>query len=36
LDLAKILHDFAAAAWSKYGLDEKAQNLDTKFGSIMG
>ncbi|MFX1367323.1 MAG: hypothetical protein ACFFAY_01810 [Promethearchaeota archaeon] len=36
LDLAKTLYDSATTAWNKYGLDEKAQNFDAKFGGIMG
>ncbi|NHJ14032.1 MAG: hypothetical protein EAX95_10175 [Candidatus Thorarchaeota archaeon] len=36
LELAKTLYDSAAAAWKKYGLEEKARNFDAKFGGIMG
>ena len=36
LELAKTLYDSATTAWNKYGLDEKAQNFDAKFGGIMG
>jgi len=36
LELAKTLYDSAMTAWNKYGLDEKAQNFDAKFGGIMG